>query len=123
MELSCLACDELKALDIKALDVRGYTSIADYFVLCSGTSDTHIKSIAENIQDKMRQEVNLRTKPQGDSESLWIVLDYGDIIVHIFDEETRGFYDLERLWAEAKPVDWTEFVSPKNDGEQKEETT
>lgn len=102
--------------------MRGYTLLADYFVICTGTSDTHIKSIAENIQDKMREQLRLRTKPQGDAESFWVVLDYGDVIVHIFDEETRSFYDLERLWAEAQPIDWTEFVTTENSGEAAQET-
>lgn len=106
LELMCLAADETKAHDIRALDVRGQTPLADYFVICTGTSVTHIKSIAENVQDKLREESKVRAKPQGGAESFWIILDYGDVILHIFDEETRGFYDLERLWSEAVPIDW-----------------
>ena len=106
LELMCEAADETKAHAITVLDVRGQTPIADYLVICTGTSATHIKSIAENVRDKMREESKVRTKPQGGAESFWIILDYGDVILHIFDEETRAFYDLERLWSEAKPIDW-----------------
>ena len=102
----CEAADETKAHAITVLDVRGQTPLADYFVICTGTSATHIKSIAENVQDKLREESKVRAKPQGGAESFWIILDYGDVILHIFDDETRAFYDLERLWSEAKPIDW-----------------
>jgi ribosome-associated protein len=105
LELICEACDEIKTLNMLALDVRRLTPIADYFVICSGTSATHIKSIADNVQDKLRMEGKVRAKPQGDAESFWIILDYGDVILHIFDEQTREFYDLERLWSDAAKVD------------------
>ena len=115
LELMCEAADETKAHAITVLDVRGQTPIADYFVICTGTSATHIKSIAENVRDKLREESKVRTKPQGGAESFWIILDYGDVILHIFDEETRAFYDLERLWSDAKPIDWSSAA-----GENKE---
>ena len=105
LDLICEACDETKAQNFVALDVRRVTPIADYFVICSGTSGTHIKSIADNVQDKLREDAKVRAKPQGGAESFWIILDYGDVILHIFDEATREFYDLERLWSEAPPVE------------------
>src|SRR5690606_23234424 len=91
---------------------RGQTPLADYFVICTGTSDTHIKSIAENVQDTMREDAKVRAKPQGSAESFWIVLDYGDVILHIFDEETRAFYDLERLWSDGKAIDCSSAAEP-----------
>jgi ribosome-associated protein len=103
----CRSADELKALDITVLDVRKQTIIADYFVICSGTSSTHIRSIAGNVGDKMR-ESTFRAKPEGDGDSFWIVMDYGDAILHVLSEETREFYDLERLWADAKISQWPE---------------
>jgi ribosome-associated protein len=96
---------ELKALDIKVLDVRGQTIIADFFVICTGTSNTHIRSIAGNIGDKMR-EGGFRAKPEGEGDSLWVVMDYGDAILHVLSEETREFYDLERLWGDAQISLW-----------------
>ena len=103
----CQGVDELKALDIMVLDVRKQTILADYFIICSGTSSTHIRSIAGNVQDKMR-ESGFRSKPEGEGDSLWVVMDYGDAILHVLSEETREFYDLERLWADAKMTQWPE---------------
>ena len=93
------AAEEMKALDISMMDVSARTTLTDYLVIVSGTSDTHLKSIADNIQDTLRNNWKKRAKPQGTAGSFWMVLDYGDIIVHIFDESTREFYDLERLWS------------------------
>ena len=107
--LICRGAEELKALDIKVLDVRVQTIIADFFVICTGTSNTHIRSIAGNVGDKMRAS-GLRSKPEGESDSLWVVMDYGDAILHVLSEETREFYDLERLWADAQISLWPEAV-------------
>lgn len=106
----CRAADELKALDIAVLDVRKQTIIADYFIICSGTSSTHIRSIAAQVQDRMR-EGGYRAKAEGDGDSQWVVIDYGDAILHVLSEETREFYDLERLWADAKITLWPESVA------------
>ena len=103
--LLCQSADELKALDIVVLDVRGQTILADYFVLCSGTSTTHIQSIAEHTRDQMREN-GFRARPEGAPASFWVVLDYGDAILHVLNDDTREFYDLERLWAEAKIAGW-----------------
>jgi ribosome-associated protein len=88
------------------MEVGGQTIIADYFVICTGTSVTHIQSIADRVQEKLDEVVHTRgtprSKPQGDAQSYWLILDYSDVILHIFSEETREFYDLERLWSDAK---------------------
>ncbi|MCS6859798.1 MAG: ribosome silencing factor [Abditibacteriales bacterium] len=102
-----MALDEEKARDVTVLDVRGLTLIADYFVLCTGNSPTHIRAIAEGVQEKLRERFNLRTKPEGVAESEWVVMDYGDVIAHIFSAEVRQFYDLEGLWADARRTSWT----------------
>ena len=94
--------EETKAHDITILDVRGQTIVTDFFVLCTGTSTTHIQAIAQNVVGQLRVDARRRAKPEGDSESLWIVLDYSDVILHVFDEATRDFYDIERLWGDAK---------------------
>jgi len=88
------------------LDVRGQTIIADYFVICSGTSTTHIHSIAGHVVDELRAQ-GFRTRAEGQAASCWIVLDYGDVILHVLNEEMREFYDLERLWADAKISQWS----------------
>lgn len=101
-DLICEAAEELKAHNITVLDVQGQTIVADYFIVCSGTSITHIQSIAEGVRDRLRERAHLRAKPEGDAASYWVILDFSDVLMHIFDEETREFYDLERLWADAK---------------------
>ena len=110
LDAMCAALDEAIARDPKILDVRGQTILADYFVVCTGTSITHIRSIAERVIEDLEEIDNPRdvprVKPQGSAESYWIILDYSDIIVHIFSEETRDFYDLERLWSDAREVPW-----------------
>lgn len=102
LRLVCEAADERKAHDISVLDVRGQTVIADFFVICTGTSSTQIKAIAESVMDKLREVARLRSRPEGHADSAWLILDYSDVILHVFNEETREFYDLERLWADAK---------------------
>jgi ribosome-associated protein len=117
LRLLCTAVDEMKARDIVVLDVRGQTIIADFFVICSGTSVTHIQSIVEGVQDRLRERGRLRAKPQGDAHSYWMILDYSDVILHVFDEETREFYDLERLWGDAKVISCpTDAPSASADG-------
>lgn len=85
--------------------MRKQTIIADYFVVCSGTSTTHIQSIGGHVQDKMREN-GFRARPEGEAASFWVVMDYGDAILHVMSEETREFYDLERLWADAVVLHW-----------------
>jgi ribosome-associated protein len=106
-DMVCEAAAETKAQDITVLDVRGQTIVTDFFVLCTGTSTTHIQAIAQNVLGHLRMDARRRAKPEGDSESLWIVLDYSDVILHVFDAETRDFYDLERLWGDAKIAKYT----------------
>lgn len=105
--------EETKAHDITVMDVRGQTIVTDFFVLCTGTSTTHIQAIAQNVVGQLRVDARRRAKPEGDSESLWIVLDYSDVILHVFDEATRDFYDLERLWGDAKVTRYN--VTPRAD--------
>jgi ribosome-associated protein len=94
-----------KAFDLDVLSVADLTSIADYFILCSAGSERQAASIADSIQEKLREE--RRVKPllvEGTTPGRWVLLDYGDFIVHIFTEETRRYYGLERLWGDAPNV-------------------
>ena len=91
-----------KAEDIVIMDVRDLTSIADFFVICSGDSDTQIKAIADAIIDGLdRKEVKV-WHVEGYNARRWVLLDYVDFVVHIFQKDVRSFYDLERLWGDAK---------------------
>jgi ribosome-associated protein len=107
VRLICAAAEDIKARDIVYLDVRGQTIVSDFFVVCSGTSITHIQSIAEGVKDRLREETKMRARPEGDAQSYWMILDYSDVILHIFSDETREFYDLESLWSDAKVTRWT----------------
>jgi ribosome-associated protein len=91
------AAEDAKAERIRALDLRGKTLIADYFIVCSGTSDVHIRSVADKIQDALRAEGERALRVEGYREATWVLLDYGDIVVHIMREETRQHYGLEAL--------------------------
>jgi ribosome-associated protein len=103
--LICESLDEIKAQNIVLIDLRSQTIIADYFVICTGTSTAHLHGIAGNVLDKLRAQ-GIRTRAEGEASSSWIVLDYGDVVVHIQTEESREFYDLERLWAECAISQW-----------------
>ena len=96
------AADELKAENIETLDIRAKTSIADYFVVCSGTSDRHVASIADKVAERMAQHKVKPIRTDGDRTG-WVLQDYGDIVLHVMRDEQRQFYDLETLWKNAQP--------------------
>ena len=100
-EIGAKAALDIKARNVVVLDLRGLSSVTDFFVICSGNSDTHVEGIADNIARKLAEcEVKLWHR-EGERKTSWILLDYIDVIVHIFREEARSFYDLERLWGDA----------------------
>ena len=92
------------AVDIRVLDMTGVFPAADYFVLCSGRNIPQISAITRAVQDELEQAGRTRLRRQGVPESGWVLLDCGDVVVHIFNPEARQFYDLERLWGDAKIV-------------------
>lgn len=94
--------DELKAENIETLDVRDKTSVADYFVVCSGNSDRHVESIADRVAEKMAVARHKPLRVEGE-RSGWVLQDYGDVILHVMREEQRQFYDLETLWNSMNP--------------------
>ena len=95
--------NNLISLSFKAID----NSICDYFVICSGTSSTHVKAIEENVRKKVQKKI--KEKPwntEQDNQADWILMDYSNIILHIFQEETRNYYNLEELWGDAKKISY-----------------
>jgi ribosome-associated protein len=93
-----------KASDVIVLDVRDVTTIADFFVVCSGNNSRQIQAIAEAIDEGLGQQGGRLLHREGDAETGWVLLDFGDVIVHIFAPKEREYYRLERLWNEAKTV-------------------
>ena len=91
------AADDMKAENIETLDVRSKTSIAEFFIVCSGTSDRHIDSIAERVAERLAISKVKPLRVEGE-RSGWVLQDYGDVIFHVMKEEQRQFYDLETLW-------------------------
>ncbi len=97
------AAEDKKANYITALDLRGKTIIADFFLICSGTSNIHIRSIADGIMEAMEKQGVRQRRIEGYSEATWVLLDYSDVIVHIMSEEQRDYYGLEKLWTGTLP--------------------
>lgn len=98
------AAEDRKALDLKLLQLEKVTDFADYFLICSGTSERQVQAIADAVQEKLREH---RVRPlhvEGYNRAQWVLLDYGDLVVHVFQEEPRRYYALERLWGDAPEV-------------------
>jgi ribosome-associated protein len=102
--------DSKKAEDIKAIEIRGISVISDYFLLASGTSTTQVKALADELDFKLSELGVTPLRTEGAQSASWIILDYGDVIIHIFHKETREFFNLERLWADGKTIGINELV-------------
>ena len=91
-----------KAENVITMDLRGLTTSCDFFVICDGTSDVHVKAIADAVLEGLKGEGERAWHVEGADSRRWILLDYVDVVVHVFDRETRDYYQLERLWGDAK---------------------
>jgi ribosome-associated protein len=100
-----------KAKDLIILNVRELSSFADYFIICSGTSDRQVQAIAESIQENLKENGILPLGVEGERIGKWVLMDYEDIIVHIFYEPIREFYDIERLWSDAPRMEIEDDVT------------
>lgn len=103
------ALDEKKGEDIRVIDISGISVIGDYFVITNGTSDSQIRALVDNVEEKMHKAGYELKEQEGNNSGTWVLLDYGDIIIHIFDRENRPFYNLERIWSDGKDVEMNEL--------------
>ena len=104
------ALDEKKGMDIKLLRIEEVSSLADYFLICTGTSSTHVKTLCDYAEYAMEQMGETMLGREGHRGNSWELLDYGSVVVHVFTDEARKFYDLERLWADAEVVDLKDII-------------
>ena len=100
------AASDKKAHDILVLDMRDVFNITDYFVICSGKTDRQVGSILETVQERLAAEGIKPVRREGEQHKRWVLLDYVDIVVHIFRQEERQYYEIERLWKDAPVVEW-----------------
>ena len=101
------ALDEKKGMDIKLLKIDAVSTLAEYFLICTGTSNTHVKTLCDYAEYAMEQMEEPLLGREGHRGNSWELLDYGAVVIHVFTEEARTFYNLERLWADAEVVDLT----------------
>ena len=108
------ALDAKKGQNIKLLKIDRVSSLADYFLICTGTSSTHVKTLCDYAEYTLEQLGERMLSREGHRGNSWELLDYGSIVVHVFTEEARKFYDLERLWADAELVDIRDVIIEEN---------
>ena len=103
-DLAIKVLDDMKGIDIVTMDVRSLTSITDYMVICTGRSTRHVKALAESVATKAKEMQASHVRTEGERESEWILVDLGDVVVHIMLSATRTFYSLEDLWEPVKEL-------------------
>jgi ribosome-associated protein len=121
IRMALKAAGEKKALDVIVLDLREIASFTDYFIITSGTNERQVQAISDEVFETLKKAGTAAARVEGYKTAEWILLDYGDFVVHVFDEKARRFYDLERLWRESRRVEVPpEFASEVNSSLRKE---
>ena len=105
VQIAARSASDKKAQDIVGLDLRGVASFTDYFLICTGNNVRHVQSIADSVEEDLRKSGRRPMHTEGYSAAEWILLDYGDFIMHVFNPTSRKFYDLERLWRDARRIE------------------
>ena len=109
--LAAKALDEKKGKEISAIEITDITTLADYFVIATGSSNTQINALCGSVEKALKEQANeLPLRREGYRDGTWVLLDYGCIAIHVFNAEAREFYGLERLWRDGKPLDLTGIV-------------
>ncbi|HJB01388.1 MAG TPA: ribosome silencing factor [Candidatus Mediterraneibacter merdavium] len=98
------ALNDKKGEDIRIIDITGVSVLADYFIIANGNSDSQVNALVDNVEEELHKAGYTLRQREGRSSGNWVLLDFGDIIVHVFDKENRLFYDLERIWQDGKSV-------------------
>ncbi len=113
VKLAIECASEKQAFDLVALDLREIASFAEFFVICSGTNQRQVQAICDEIEEQLKKQLKARpVRIEGYNTAEWVLMDYGDFVIHAFDKKSRDFYDLERLWRDAKKVELpTDFIS------------
>lgn len=104
VKIAVIAMEDKKAEDIKVIDIHEISALGDYFVIGSGNNRNQVQTICDNVDEALGRKGFLRKENEGYENANWILMDYGDIVIHIFDKENRIFYDLERIWRDGKNV-------------------
>ncbi len=107
--LACKALEDKKAVDIKVIDIEKVSTIADYFIIASGNNVNQVQAMVDNVEDSLGRAGYEPKSIEGYRGASWILMDYGDLVIHVFDEESRKFYDLERIWRDGSLVDYKEL--------------
>ena len=111
------AARDKQATDVVVLDVAELLAITDYFVICSASSDRQIKTVIQAVEDRVRHDLDLRpVRREGEADAGWWLLDYVDVVVHVFGDEERAYYDLERLWRDAPRPGWATESAARSAG-------
>ena len=111
VKLALYSASEKKAFNLVALDLREVASFTEFFIIASGANQRQVQAIADEIEDQLKAQLKSRpVRTEGYSTADWLLMDYGDFIVHIFEQKAREFYDLERLWRDARKVDLPENI-------------
>lgn len=103
------ALDEKKGEDIRIIDIAGISVLADYFIIANGSSESQVQAMVDNVEEEMHKAGYSLKQREGYGSGNWVLLDFGDVIVHVFDKENRLFYDLERIWRDGKNIEIVEL--------------
>ena len=115
--IAAKALEDKKARDIKVLRTTEQTVLADYFVICNGTSSTHIKALVDEVDKQLSEAGEPPVRREGLRSDIWVLMDFGCVIVHVFTDEARKFYNLERLWSDSEEVTLSSLPCPQVDAE------
>lgn len=107
-KIAARAADDKKAQKVMLLDIQGLSVIADYFVICHGNSEPQVQAIVDNIKDSVEEAGATIKGREGYDDARWVLMDLGDVVVHVFHRDEREFYNIERLWKDARVVEFTE---------------